>query len=207
MLAVDFYFDLSCPWTCLASSRLQEAALRTGAQIIWKPILLEQVDADAAATRWPSDARRAASARDHLAYWSDYCAVPIALPVDWPADAVLAARGAVHAVAAEQAAGYVNRVFAAEFGAQQDISDVDLLCRIAAEANLAPDAFRAALDDPGTDRTLERHAGELLERGGFSSATMVVGEQLFVGNESMPLVEFALGQASGKQFVMPGQHG
>ncbi|MDJ0927842.1 MAG: DsbA family protein [Gammaproteobacteria bacterium] len=206
MLAVDFYFDLSCPWTCLASSRLQEAALRTGAQINWKPVLLEQVDPDAGATRWPADPRRAASARDHLAFWSNYCDVPIELPADWPADVSLAARGAVHAIQAGRAAAYVNRVFAAEFGAQQDIGDADLLCGIAAEANLAPGEFRAALENPATARALEHHADELLDRGGFSSATMVVGEQLFVGNESMPLVEFALGQASGKQFVMPGQH-
>jgi hypothetical protein len=35
---------------------------------------------------------------------------------------------------------------------------------------------------------------------------MIVDKQLFFGNDRMNLVEFAIGQASGKVLVLPGQH-
>ena len=75
------------------------------------------------------------------------------------------------------------------------------------EAGLAVAAFDAALAAPATAERLAANAAELRSRGGFRSATMFVDEQMFCGNARMPLGEFALGQASGRRFVMPGSHG
>ena len=36
--------------------------------------------------------------------------------------------------------------------------------------------------------------------------TLFVGDAMYCGNSRMPLVEFELAQASGRSFVMPGQH-
>ena len=35
---------------------------------------------------------------------------------------------------------------------------------------------------------------------------MFVGDDMYFGNHSMPLVELALGQASESTFIMPGEH-
>ena len=61
----------------------------------------------------------------------------------------------------------------------------------------------------GTDSAagVRANVDELIGRGGFGSPTLFVGDHMFFGNDRMPLVEFALGQASGRAFVMPGQHG
>ena len=42
-IAVDFYFDYSCPWTYLGFRRLVDATTRTASDIHWKPINLEMV--------------------------------------------------------------------------------------------------------------------------------------------------------------------
>jgi 2-hydroxychromene-2-carboxylate isomerase len=69
------------------------------------------------------------------------------------------------------------------------------------------DVFDTGLRSPDVLQQVKDSSRSLLERGGFGSPTMFVGESMFFGNDRMPLVEFALGQTSGRTFVMPGQHG
>jgi 2-hydroxychromene-2-carboxylate isomerase len=46
-----------------------------------------------------------------------------------------------------------------------------------------------------------------VELGGFGVPSMVVGDDLFFGNDRMPLVEAALIRAADIRLVLPGQHG
>jgi len=207
MAEVEFFFDLSCPWTYLAAGRLHEAAVRTGARIRWRPFRLSDLGQSAAEQRWPAEPPRRAHAQRMLAAWADFCARPLQLPEGWPAELTLAARGAVYAAATKRARAYAEAVWAAEFGRGEPPLTEAALLELAAAAGLEGAAFHSALADPGTAEALAANARELAARGGFASATMFVGERMFHGNESMPLVEYALGQASGRRFVMPGQHG
>ena len=207
MLSVSCFFELSCPWNYLATVRLREAALRTGAHIEWRPILIEELDPRRAGQRWPVDDAEATYAKSNLAAWADYCDVDISLPDGWPADSRPAARGAVLAIEAGHARDYIDAVFRAGFSRAADIANPAVLAEVGIEAGLAGDAVERAAADPTNDAVLSANVAELRSRGGFDSATMFVGDTMFQGNESMPLVEFALGQASGRRFVVPGQHG
>ena len=40
MATLEFFFDCSSPWTYLAFTRIQPIVARTGADIVWKPILV-----------------------------------------------------------------------------------------------------------------------------------------------------------------------
>jgi 2-hydroxychromene-2-carboxylate isomerase len=40
MTTVEFYFDLSSPWTCLAFHNIQPIIKENNAAIIWKPFLV-----------------------------------------------------------------------------------------------------------------------------------------------------------------------
>ncbi len=40
MATLEFFFDCSSPWTYLAFTRVQPLAARTGADLVWKPILV-----------------------------------------------------------------------------------------------------------------------------------------------------------------------
>ena len=37
---LEFFFDCSSPWTYLAFHRIEDVAARTGAELIWRPILV-----------------------------------------------------------------------------------------------------------------------------------------------------------------------
>jgi 2-hydroxychromene-2-carboxylate isomerase len=98
-------------------------------------------------------------------------------------------------------------VFSAYFGAGADIADISVLSDLAEQAGLERQSFEQALIATSVVEGVDANIQLLLRRGGFGVPTMFVGDDMFFGSDRMPLVEFALGQSSGREFVMPGQHG
>jgi 2-hydroxychromene-2-carboxylate isomerase len=135
MAAVEFYFDYSCPWTCLAFTRLREAAMRTGSTIVWCPIRVDRVrheiNPEAAKSRQDPEPRKALYQAKDLNDWAIYCDLTIQIPDDWPPDTELALSGAVLANEAGLAAGYSEAIFRAYFAQRQDISQMETVCAIA----------------------------------------------------------------------------
>lgn len=209
MLQVEFYFDFSCPWSYLACARLRDAAMRTGAAIVWKPFALAdlQPELKERAGRFAADSACADWQLQDLQDWAHYCDLPLQLPPGWPRPAEPALRGAAFAADAGRAEAFVPATFRALYADGRDIADAGVLRELAASAGLEVAAFEQAVVDDASAAVPRANAAELQSRGGFRSATLFVGEQMFCGNSRMPLVEFALAQASGRQFVMPGQHG
>jgi 2-hydroxychromene-2-carboxylate isomerase len=207
---VAFYFDYACPWSYLACVRLRDMILRSGAVVDWKPLLLADL-AEVAGPAFDSgqvdDGPRARYQEADLAAWAHYNNVRIHRRRGTAPDCRAALRGLLAAKRHGRAMDYSLAVFAACHGACEDISDAGLLVNIAVSAGMDREDFSAAIAAPDNDQLLAENARELVQRGGYGSATLFVDEQMFFGHMRMPLVEFALGQASSRQFVMPGQHG
>jgi 2-hydroxychromene-2-carboxylate isomerase len=209
MAEVEFYFDYSCPWTYLAFTRLRETAMRTGSTIEWCPIKVDgvrhKINPGAAKSRYDPEPSKARYQAKDLNDWAAFCGLSIQIPGDWPPDTELALSGAVLATAAGLAAPYSKAVFQAYYAEGRDISQRDVVSTIAESVDLA--SVGAQLSGAELVEQVQANEDELIRRGGFGSPTMFVGESMFFGNDRMPLVEFALGQASERTFVMPGQHG
>jgi len=201
MTTVEFYFDFTCPRSYLATVRLHEAALRTGADIVWQPFDLKELSLS---KKPEKEARQANWKAADLQAWAAYCGLQIQLPAAGTPATREALLGAVYAAARGKAFDYVKGVYAALYGPTDRSSE---LGSVASAAGLDGPAFVTALADPEAARIVAANGAELESRGGFRSATMFIGEQMFCGSSRMPLVEFALAQSSGRQFVMPGQHG
>lgn len=212
MADVDFYFNYGCPWTYLACVRLREVALRTGARIAWKPILVKRVHervsaGGPAAHAPPMSAARARYAVKDLADWAAFCAVNIRHEGPFPLPAEWAARGAIVAATSAGVAAYSEAVFSACFRDGLDVGSLEVVVALAGDLGLDEPDFRRAILDPATLLAVERNSEELVSRGGFGSPSMFVGDDMYFGNDRMPLVEFALNRASDRPFVAPGAHG
>jgi 2-hydroxychromene-2-carboxylate isomerase len=209
MAEVGFYFDYSCPWTYLAFTRLCETATRTGSTIVWYPIrgdrVRHDVNPDAPESRQDPEPRKARYQVKDLSDWAIYCSLTIQIPGAWPPDTEFALSGVVLANDAGLSARYSEAIFRAYFAEGHDISQVDVVREIAESVGLV--VTTSQLTDAEPAEQVRANEVELMRKGGFDSPTMFVGESMFFGNDRMPLVEFALGQASGRTFVMPGQHG
>jgi 2-hydroxychromene-2-carboxylate isomerase len=210
-LQLEFFFDYSCPWAYLAFNRAREASMRTGAQILWKPVLLGRVlEAVNPALLEPQSDPKSRYARyqaKDLGDWARYCGLKISRPHHWPDDVELALRGAVVAMENNVIESFSRRVFEVCFGAREDINQLGVLVEIAVACGLNKNQFQQRIAEADTLIRLQNNTDELVERGGFGCPTMFIGDDMYFGNDRMPLVEMALARASGLRFSMPGQHG
>ena len=210
MLVLDVYFDYSCPWSYLAFVRAREAAMRTAAEIRWRPVLADRIfeatKSQRLENRLAGDPRKAAYQQKDLRDWARFCSISITLPDGWPVDSTHALAGAIAAFEQDLIVQYSNAVFVAYFTDGEDISQTAVLVEIAASAGLDTRAFEANIREPKALDQVLSNSDELIKRGGFGIPTMFVGDDMYFGNHSMPLVELALGQASGNTFIMPGEH-
>ena len=197
---LEVFFDFACPWSYLAFNRACEAAMRTLSVIEWRPVISGQVSS-AVAPR--SEAELAYQQKD-LRDWARYCGVKINFA--GAPDSAAALKGAFLAVEHGLEKAYIGNVFEACWGKELNIADVGVLSDIAVDSGLDKAEFGEWLDKQAVADALQRNGEEMLERGGFGTPVMFVGDDFYLGNERMPLVELALGQASDIEFVMPGSH-
>lgn len=207
--AVELFFDCSCPWSYLALGRLRDAVTRTGARIVYRPVLLSEISGDVHLAVPQGDlslARQRYRSKD-LQDWARFCGVTLHEPDSGPVDTSWAQRGAIVAERAGCAIAYLEGVFRARFAEQRDISQLAEITAVAERAGLDAETFAAALRAPDTLAEVYENGVRLLKYGGFGTPTMLVGTDLYYGNDRMPLVEIALARAGGMRFVMPGEHG
>jgi 2-hydroxychromene-2-carboxylate isomerase len=93
---------------------------------------------------------------------------------------------------------FARAVFEAYWGDLEDISQDAVLERIASLVGLDPTTFFGRINAPEYKQRLRVNTDELIARGGFGSPTMFVDtDDMYFGNDRLPLVREALLQASG----------
>lgn len=211
MPTVEFFFYAGCPWTYLAFTRLREAAMRAGGAIAWKPVLISRVRAavqgGAMAGQVQAEPARARYQAKDLGDWARFCGVRIGRTGPYPVPADAAQAVAVAAIAAGAGESFMEEAFSAGFERGADLDAPAALARIGQQAGLDVAYVQRALDDAGVRRVLEANSDELVRRGGFDSPTMFIGDDMYFGNDRMPLVELALSRAGSRPLVAPGAHG
>ena len=209
MTTVDFFFDFSCPWSYLALVRLRDVTDRNGAKIRFKPVSVQEVLATEnpalQASRLAENPSKAVWQQDDLQLWARFWGLSITLNAHWPFEATAPAMGMMAACEAGKGLEFALEAFAEHFGSGSDLNDPAVLGRIATAVGL--DVEKTAKMDTVILRTqVEKNTLELIHRGGFGTPSMFIRDQLFFGNDRIPLVEWMLGPISDEEFIMPGQH-
>jgi len=206
-ITVKFYFDYSCPWTYLGFKRLIQTATRTASTIEWKPVKLEIIKELLNKPSQDTPNYVANYRAKDLQDWASYCSLDIKEHKNLDHRVSLkASKGAFAAIAENTIFEYSAQVFKAFFSDMADIADSEILVEIAKQLDMDIDNFRLAIEGEQNYEAILKNTNELINKGGYGSPTMVVEDQMFFGNDRMNLVEFAIGQASGKVLVLPGQH-
>lgn len=197
MPMLEFFFDCSSPWTYLAFSRIEALAARANAQIEWRPILVggvfNAVNMELYEMRAnPHPVKSKYSTKD-LQDWARYCGVKIGWPKVFPVRATECMRGALVAQDAGVLPAYARATFEAYWGDLKDISQPEILSEICNRVGLNAHEFLRRITEPDVKDRLRNNTEELIRRGGFGSPTMFVdGDDMYFGNDRLPLVEAAL---------------
>jgi 2-hydroxychromene-2-carboxylate isomerase len=197
---LEFFFDCSSPWTYLAFDGIQELASQTGATLVWRPILVGGVFNAVNPSVYEQRARpvppKARYYAKDLADWCRHTGVRIGMPPVFPVNSAKAMRGAFVAEEQGRLPEYVRAVFQTYWGELQDISRDEVLGGIARRVGLDPTALAEKVRAPELKARLRANTDELIERGGFGSPTFFVdGDDMYFGNDRLPLVRAALERA------------
>ena len=199
MIKLEFFYDLSSPWTYLAFTGLQPLAHRYQAPVEWRPILVGGVFNAVNQSLYEqrerafADERRMRAYRKDLADWARYRNITIGWPDFHPVNAVKVMR--VCLVASEQGClvDFSRRAFAAYWGSLRDLSDDEVLAELAASAGMEPGAVLRSIQESRIKDWLRANTDELIDRGGYGSPTMFInGDDMYFGNDRLPLVERTL---------------
>ena len=202
MPSVEFFFDLSSPWTRLAFHNVQPILAETGATVHWRPFLVggvfNAVNPSVYQARERNDPKMARSF-GWLKEWAALAGLAMNFPSPHhPVKSVWAMRFCC-ALEHRQTDlhAFAEAAFEAYYRDQQNLDDPAVLVAIAQVCGLDGAALAAsAQTNPIKDR-LRANTQEAIDRGAFGSPTMFVdagegGSAMYFGNDQLPLVRQAL---------------
>lgn len=198
MAKLEFFFDCSSPWTYLAFTRIHAVIERTRANVEWRPILVggifNAVNREVYERRANPDPRKAAYTAKDLQDWARLAGIKIVMPPPvFPVRAILPMRACIAAQEEGRLIPYAKACFEAYWSDLQDISQRDVLLSVCKAAGLDGGQILARAEEPEIKDALRLNTEEVIARGGFGSPTMFVnGNDMFFGNDRLPLVEAAL---------------
>ena len=194
---VEFFFDCSSPWTYLAFENIQPLAAEIGAKIVWRPFLVGGVFNtinpsvyQSRATPVPAKARYMLK---DVQDWARHAGLRIRFPPTvFPVNSVKAMRACLVLEREGRLVAFARAVFEAYWTDDQDISQDEVLLAICDEVGVDRSVLEKQAAPEIKDR-LRANTDELVARGGFGSPTMfVAGEDMYFGNDRLPLVRAAL---------------
>jgi 2-hydroxychromene-2-carboxylate isomerase len=194
---IEFFFDCSSPWTYLAFHNVQPLAAELGVTVRWRPILVggvfNAVNPSVYASREnPVPVKKAYMLKD-LQDWARSSGLTIRFPpAVFPVNSVKAMRGCLLLEPEGKLVPFATAVFEEYWGADRDISRDDVLAAICARVGVDAGAFFEGIARADVKDALRANAEELIRRGGFGSPTIFVGDDMYFGNDRLPLVREAV---------------
>lgn len=195
---LEFWFDFSCPYAYVASTRIEAVARRVGVELDARPMLLGGVfkargtPQNLSATLNPA---KAAHNLNDMRRQAQQAGVPLHMPPGHPLRTVEALR-CVLAVGAPFMP-LAHRFYRAYWAEGRDIGQGEVVAAILTEAGLDAAAVRERAAGDAIKDDLRRRTDEAVERGSFGVPSCFVGEHMFWGNDRLDMVEAALGGSPG----------
>lgn len=196
-MKLEFFFDCSSPWTYLAFHNVQPLAKEMDIEIDWKPILVGGIFNTVNPSVYEGRANPVkVKARYHLKDmmdWARLAGLKIVFPPRiFPINSVKAMRACL--VLKDQAllVPFAAKVFEDYWSDEKDIADEEVLSGILTSVGADAEAVLAAIKTQAIKDALKANTQEVMDRGGFGSPTMYLGEDMFFGNDRLPLVKAAI---------------
>ena len=198
---IDFYFDVSSPWTYLAFRNIQPMALELNTTIRWQPVLVggifNTVNQRMYASREDSQSPRNRYVLKDLQDCARQTGVTIVFPPKvFPVNSVKAMRGCIwlaqNTDVEHHLLAFIEATFAAYFTRQQDISQDDVLAAICRDLGINGAAFAQGIARPDIKEALKANTEEAISRGAFGVPSFFVGDDMYFGNDRLDLLRLAV---------------
>lgn len=189
---LELYWDFSSPFAYLATTQAAALAKRTGAELIWRPMLLgglfQAIDQESVPLFSFSPAKQQYLQED-LKRWAAYWKVPFKFPAHFPLMSLKPLRVWL-ALPEEKRDAFRAAAMVAYWGEGKDISNDAVLTELLGDGAAA---VLARTQDPTIKQALVDATKAAAAAGVFGAPTWVIdGKDLYWGQDRIPLLEHAL---------------
>jgi 2-hydroxychromene-2-carboxylate isomerase len=194
MKSIEFFFDLSSPYSYLASTQIDALAARHGAEVRWRPFVLGAVFKATGNVMPAACAPKARYMMTDLERWARHYGVPFRMTPRFPVNALTGMRLVLIAERATPGLGrkLAQVLFHALWVDDLDITDGGVLHLLTVAAGLDEATAQDGLGDPTIKDALRANTDEAVRRGAFGAPAIFLGDQLFWGNDRLHFLEAAL---------------
>jgi len=184
---LEFWFEFASTYSYPAASRIESMAGAAGVPVRWRPFLLgpifvSQGWGDSPFNIYPLKGRHMWRDMERLC---EKYELPFRRPSRFPRSGLLAARVACMAVDEPWCPRFVRAVFRANFAEDREISRTETIAEILATLGQPPREVLARAEAEDNKQCLREQNQMAVVKGIFGAPTMIVGEELFWGNDRL----------------------
>jgi len=184
---IDFWFEFGSTYSYPAAMRIEKLAAHHGVRVNWRPFLLGAIFREQGLTDTPFNVYPAKGRY----MWRDLericgaLGIPFQRPSEFPRNGILAARVACCFEDEPWVPKFIRAVYRANFVVDTDISDAVVIGGCIASAGANPETVLEKAQSPESKQKLREQTDEAMRIGIFGAPTVVVGEELFWGNDRL----------------------
>jgi 2-hydroxychromene-2-carboxylate isomerase len=191
-----FYYDFNSPFAWLAAERVTAVLGRSPR---WQPISFSHILKATRRLPWSLTAERETGMREVERRASDRGFARLTWPAGWPAQTIplIGLRAATFAANLGRAEAFCLAAFRRTFLTGRAMHRIDNVLLAATDADLDPHALNTGLGTDSVKRALVKATEDALELGVTGVPSVVVGDQLFWGDDRLEEAAAALAQGAG----------
>ena len=197
MSQIDYYYSAYSLYAYLGSKKFLEIAKKSGRSINHRPVRLVTLMVDPGNHRWED------RTKENLHYffrrqkdrWAEFRGIPIIK--DWPSNHSVSEEPSNTLIIAAIKDGYdvdklVHAIMYAHWVDDANLSKLDDLAKITNSVGLDADTLIEASNSKDVLETYNKNTEEAVAMSAFGSPTYVIDGDMFYGQDSLDLVEYAL---------------
>jgi 2-hydroxychromene-2-carboxylate isomerase len=196
---IEFFFDVSSPWTYLAFHNIQPLAAKLGVPIAWRPIMVggifNSINPSVYASRENPIPAKAAYMKKDLQDWARQARLKIVMPPKvFPVNSVKVMRACIwlDQQGPSRLAPFAAAAFEAYWAREEDISQDGMVAALCSAVGADVAAVMAGIGQQAIKDQLKANTDEAIRRGAFGSPSIFWGDDMYFGNDRLGLLEAAV---------------
>jgi 2-hydroxychromene-2-carboxylate isomerase len=191
---VEFYFDFGSPTSYLAYTQLPKIAKASGAEVVWRPMLLGGVFKETGNQSPVLVALKGVWMWGDMDRWAKRYGVPLVKNPFFIINTLTLMRIAVglQMRQPDKFQAYVDTMFHAMWVEPCNLGDAAVVAATLTQAGFDAAALAALAADPQVKAKLIEVTDGAVQRGVFGAPTMFVGNDMFFGQDRLEFVREAL---------------
>jgi 2-hydroxychromene-2-carboxylate isomerase len=192
---VEFLFDMISPTTYLAYKRLPDIAARTGATIVWTPVLLGGVMQGSGNSSPVAVPAKGEYMDRDMARCAERYGIPFALNPHFPVKTLILQRAAIALLndgGEDALRPFLDACFQALWIDGKNMGSSAVAAETLSAAGFDPEDLMARASDPVIKEKLKANTDGAVGRGVFGAPTFFVCEEMYFGQDRLDYVEDAL---------------